>query len=225
MLKLFAEASGLVTNLTKTEIFSVRCDNVNLQFITATCHSISSFPCTYLGLPLQARKPTKQTYQPMVQKIANRLSGWKRKFMTYPGRELLIKTVLTAMPTYFLTIFKPARWAISHIDRFRRSFLWKGTNPENIRGGHCLVNWETCQLPRYLGGLGIKDLENFGRVLQLRWIWHNWDNQDKPWKYLFKNEDAVDRQLFFASTYVQIGMVRTHHSGRRAGCKVLRPKK
>jgi hypothetical protein len=59
-----------------------------------------------------------------------------------------VKTVLSAMPSFFLTIFKMPRWAHRRIDRFRRSFLWKGEDPNKVQGGHCLVNWKTCTRPR-----------------------------------------------------------------------------
>jgi hypothetical protein len=42
------------------------------------------------------------------------------------------------------------------------------------------VNWQTYLRPKNLGGLGIKDLEKFNRALRLRWLWHNWDQQEKP---------------------------------------------
>jgi hypothetical protein len=32
--------------------------------------------------------------------------------------------------------------------------------------GHWLVNWATCTRPKKWGGLGIKDLEKFGRTLK-----------------------------------------------------------
>jgi hypothetical protein len=35
-------------------------------------------------------------------------------------------------------------------------------------GGHCLVNLRKVQQPKELGGLGVLDLELFGRALQLR---------------------------------------------------------
>jgi hypothetical protein len=85
------------------------------------------------------------------------------------------------------------------------SFLWSGQDPENIKGGHCLVNWQVCTRPRKLGGLGIKDLDKFGRALRLRWLWHNWDQVDKPWKHLIKVFDHSDRQLFFSSTLIMVG--------------------
>jgi hypothetical protein len=140
-----------------------------------------------------------------VQNIANRLPGWKRNFLTYPGRETLVKSVLSTMPTFFLTVFKMPKWGFARIDRFRRSFLWRGKDQENIKGGHCLVNWATCMRPKKLGGLGIKDLNKFSRALRLRWLWHSWDHKDRPWKHLLKISDLIDRQLFFCSTEVTVG--------------------
>jgi hypothetical protein len=67
-----------------------------------------------------------------------------------------------------------------------------------------LVNWQTCLRPKKLDGLGIKDLDKFGMALKLRWLWHNWDQQDKPWKHLLKITDKADRHLFFCSTTVAI---------------------
>lgn len=193
ILQLFGQASGLITNLNKTEVYPIQCAATNLEFITASNYTISEFPCTYLGLPLQVRRSSRTTLQPLIQKIASRLPGWKRRLFTYPGRELLVKTVLTAMPTYFLTVFKLPKWAIKAIDRYRRSFFWKGKDPDNVRGGHCLVNWQTCLRPKHLGGLGIKDLDKFGRALRLRWLWHKWDTTERPWKKLLKVSNHLDR--------------------------------
>lgn len=205
ILTIFGKATGLVANMDKTEIFPIRCENINLEQILGQNTQTSNFPCTYLGLPLHRRKLPRSTVQPLVQKIANRLPGWKRRFFTYPGRELQCKTVLAAMPTYFLTCFKVPGWAIHRIDRYIRSFLWRGDDPENVRGGHCLVNWQKCTRPKKLGGLGITDIAKFNRALRLRWMWYSWDQQQRPWQGLLKIKDPVERHLFFASTTMEVG--------------------
>jgi hypothetical protein len=145
-LQAFVKASGVKTNLTKTQFYPIHYGEVDLGFITAMGHSLSDFPCTYLGLPLNTRKPFGSSLQPLVEKVAKKLSGWKRRFLTYLGRDLLVKSMLTVMPTHFLTIFKMHRKIIKRIDQFKRSFVWRGTYLEHVKGGHCLVNWETCLL-------------------------------------------------------------------------------
>jgi hypothetical protein len=139
ILKIFADASGLVTNISKTHYYPIRCDGVDLEFMSQANRAISSFSCTYLGLPHNIRKPTRVEIQPLIQKITNRLPGWQRNFFSYPGRELLVKNVLNSMPTHFLTIFKLPQWAILSIDRFRKSF-WRGKGHAQFIVGHCLVN-------------------------------------------------------------------------------------
>jgi hypothetical protein len=124
----------------------------------------------------------------------------RKRAFTYSGRELLVKTMFSSLPTYFLTVFKMPKWGFFKIDRFRRSFLLKGQDLENIKGGHCLMNWKTCLRPKRLGGLVIKDLIKFSRALRLRSLWYSWDQEDKPWKHLLKVSNPTVRQFFFSTT-------------------------
>jgi mannosylglycoprotein endo-beta-mannosidase len=66
--------------------------------------------------------------QPLIDKMANRLPTWKGRFLNKAGRLKLIDSVLTSMPTYFLTAFAPKKWLIKRLDKIRRGFLWKGSS-------------------------------------------------------------------------------------------------
>jgi hypothetical protein len=90
---------------------------------------VASFPYVYLGLPHNIRKPSHASLQPLVQKVGSRLLGWKKDLLSYPGRELLVKSILTSIPTHYLIVFKLPKWAIAGIKKFRKSFLWKGFDP------------------------------------------------------------------------------------------------
>jgi hypothetical protein len=170
ILRVFGEASELITNLEKTEFFPIRCQHLNVKQLLGAEQKISSFPCVYLGLSLHYRRLPKFFLQPLVQKIGNRLPGWKRNLLSYLGRELLVKIVLSSMPTHFLIVYGLPQWVIKEIDRYRRSFFWRCEDPDRVQGGHCLVNWTTCTRPKKWRGLEIKDLEKFGRALRLRWL-------------------------------------------------------
>jgi hypothetical protein len=121
----------------------------------------------------------------------------------------VVKYVLSSLHTYFLLVHKMPKWGFSRIDKFCRSFLWRGEDPDKVKGGHCLVNWRTCTRPRKLGGLGIKDLDKINRALRLKWLWHHWDVKEKPEKNLLKITDPMDRYLFFNSTWIPIGNGKT----------------
>lgn len=69
-----------------------------------------------------------------------------------------------------MTTLKIPKLVIKKIDKLRRSFLWKGTEPENTHPGTCIVNLQTACQHKDLGGIGILDLEKFSRVLRLRWL-------------------------------------------------------
>jgi hypothetical protein len=170
ILKIFDEASGLVTNLDKTEYYPIRCHDLDLEQRLGEEHQVSQFPCIYLSLPLHYKRLPKHMVLPLLQKIGNWLPGWKRNLLTYPGRELLVKTVLSSISTHFLMVYKLPAWAEKDIDHFWRSFLWREEDPDKVKGGHYLMKWKICTRPKKWGGLEIKDLDRFGRALQLRWL-------------------------------------------------------
>jgi hypothetical protein len=119
ILRIFGQASGLVTNMEKTELYPIRCQDINLDQLLDTSLRTSSFPCSYLGLPLHYKKLPRSMISPLVQKIDNKLSRWKRNLLSYLGRETLVKMVLSAMTTHFLTVHKLPKWVARDIDRFR----------------------------------------------------------------------------------------------------------
>jgi len=210
ILNFFGECSGLRINISKTEIYPIRLPSSTVTLLLQNFPGkICNFPGKYLGLPLHVRKLRKIDVQPLIDKIGARIPGWKGRFLSSAGRETLVKTVLSAQHVYHMMAFPEMKWLIKLIDRIRRSFLWRGETPENVSGGHSLVNWPTSCLPKRKGGLGILELERFARVLRLRWLWFQWRQKDRAWTNLELPCDNKDRDLFAASTRVTLGDGRT----------------
>jgi hypothetical protein len=160
ILSTFAEASGLHTNMTKIECYPIHCATIDHNFFSRANLMLSQFPCKYLGPPLHFKRHTRVMLQIVVQKIGNRLQGWKRRFFSYPCRDLLVKYVLPSLPTFFLTMFKMPKWAFLQMDKFRRGFLWKGKDVDKVKEGRCLVNCKTCTRPKRWGGGTSRILRN-----------------------------------------------------------------
>lgn len=87
---------------------------------------VLNFPCKYLGLPLSIKKLTKEQFQPITDKIADQLLGWKADLMTRAGRVMQVQFVLTAMLVYVAMATDLPHCAIKAIEKIRRSFLWRG---------------------------------------------------------------------------------------------------
>jgi hypothetical protein len=89
ILHLFGEASGLRINLQKSNILPIRCGDQELQLVheLLPC-AASDFPCKYLGLPLSLKKLKKEHIQPIIDKLANHLPGWKADLLTRAERKV-----------------------------------------------------------------------------------------------------------------------------------------
>ena len=59
----------------------------------------------YLGLPLGAKFKDKTIWNSILDKIEWRLARWKCFYLSKGGRVTLIKSTLSNLPTYFLSLF------------------------------------------------------------------------------------------------------------------------
>jgi hypothetical protein len=101
ILHLFGDESGLVTNVQKSNVMPILCEDEHLALIQnlLPCE-LSTFPCKYLGLPLSLKKLSKEQIQPLIDKIADQLPGWKAYLINRAGRVVLVQHVLTTMLVY-----------------------------------------------------------------------------------------------------------------------------
>jgi hypothetical protein len=101
----FEAVSGLRINLGKSEIVPVGpIDDVEALALVLG-GQIASLPMKYLGLPLGARYKSKEIWNPILEKMERRLAGWKKSYLSKGGRLTLIKSTLSSLPTYFLSLF------------------------------------------------------------------------------------------------------------------------
>ena len=142
-------------------------------------------------------------FQPLIDKVAGRLSSWQGCLLNIAGRNTLVSAALSCQPIYFLTVLRASDEVFNYLGSRRKRFLCAGF--EWLSGGKCKVNWCRCNRPTKLGGLGILDLKSFAWELRLRWLCHFWKSDTKPWVGIEIPCDEIDRQLFNTSTTITIG--------------------
>jgi hypothetical protein len=164
----FEAVSGLKINLNKSKMVPV--GNVpDLEDLAGIMGcKIIHLPMTYLGLPLGANFKSKSIWDPIFEKMERKLFGWQRVYLSKGGRVTLIKSTLSSLPTYFMSLFPiPASMAL-RIDKIQRDFLWGGMGEG--KKFH-LVNWSHVCQPLKMGGLGVQNLRIFNQALLGKWLW------------------------------------------------------
>jgi hypothetical protein len=98
---MFEDASGLGCNLGKCQFALIRCTGEQVRLATDVfpC-SVINFPVHYLGIPLAISRLRKSAWQPMIDKIADKLPTWRGRLMHRSGRLALIKSTLSAIPIH-----------------------------------------------------------------------------------------------------------------------------
>lgn len=169
ILDCFGNALGLITNIIKTEIFPIRCEDFDLQNLPPVFPAkIASFPVKYMGLPLHFHQECKVYLQPLVDKVHGRPPRWKGKNIARVGRVALAKSSLTSTATFHMTGIPLPKWASDKQEKITDSFIWSGDGSDTASTSHSVVNWKMVCHPKVLGVLGITDLDLFGRALRLR---------------------------------------------------------
>ena len=175
----FQAISGLKINLSKTELVPVgQVPHVNELAGVLGC-KVAALPLSYLGLPLGATFKQKSVWNNVVEKIEKRLAGWKRTYLSKGSRLTLLKSTLSNLPTYYLSLF-PVPISVAHrIEKLQRDFLWGGL--ENEHKYH-LLNWQQVCTPIQYGGLGIRKVAVFKKALLGKWLWRYANEPMSLWR-------------------------------------------
>ena len=112
-----------------------------------------------------------------------RLKGWKEKFLSKAGREVLIKAIAQSIPTYAMNCFQlPKTWC-DEISSLISSYWWGQQRDE--RKVHW-VKWESLCVPKIDGGLGFRNLHFFNTALLAKQSWRLLNNPHSLFFRVFK---------------------------------------
>ena len=116
----------------------------------------------YLGLPVVVRKNKRASLNYIKERVWNKLQGWKEQLLSQVGREVLLKAVVQAIPTFAMSCFKLSVGLCHDIEMLIGKFWW------GQRGEQRKIHWRNwevmCQL-KDKGGLGFKDLVKFNEAM------------------------------------------------------------
>jgi len=124
-LLLFEEVSGLKVNFHKSLLTGVNISDSWLLEASLVLHCRKGvLPFVYLGLPIGGDSRKLSFWKPVVDRIEALLSLWSNTFLSFGGRRVLLKSVLSSLPVYFLSFFKALAGIISSIESIFKIFFW-----------------------------------------------------------------------------------------------------
>ena len=107
VLVLFEAMSGLKVNFNKSMLVGV---NVSDSWLTEAASvlrcRVGKVPFVYLGLSIGGDSCRLIFWEPLLRSIKSRLSGYSSRFLSFGGRLVLLKSVLTSLPVYAVSFFK-----------------------------------------------------------------------------------------------------------------------
>ena len=77
-----------------------------------------------MGLPSLLGRNKKNTFNSIKDKLRKQLAGWKEKLLSKTRKEVLIKAVAQAIPTYTMSVFKLSDSLCEDLTSMIRNFWW-----------------------------------------------------------------------------------------------------
>ena len=170
ILKVYEESLGQQLNKQKTSLYFSRNIDVGTQETIKTLFDAQVIRQheTYLGFPSLIGRSKTNSFTQLKGKVAKKLSKWKEKLLSATGKEVLIKAVAQAVPTYTMSCFKLPNTICDELMSMVSQFWWGQKREERKM---VWISWEKVCKPKDKGGMGFKDLKGFNLALLAKQGW------------------------------------------------------
>ena len=143
-------ASGQVINKDKSSIlFSPNTgDHAKQQMRLIMSINQEASTERYLGLPVSVGKSKKKAFEYIKQKVWARIQGWKEKLLSKAGKEILVKAVAQAIPTYAMSCFDLTKGLCDELSTIIGRYWW--SQQDKVNKIHWL-SWEKLTRSKKMG--------------------------------------------------------------------------
>ncbi|GAA0149082.1 reverse transcriptase [Lithospermum erythrorhizon] len=175
----FGEATRLKPNLNKSSCFFTGISDESEDSLSIVIGiPKASLPVKYLGIPLITTHVSAKDCRPLIDKIRNRIDGWRSKDVSFVARIVLINSLFFGMVKYWCQSMILPDMIIKEIDEILRAFLWKGQTE-----GKCAhkVRWKTIVLPEKEDGLSVKSIVEWNRMSMSQHVLNICSHKEAMW--------------------------------------------
>ena len=122
----YERASGQQINRAKTTLFFSKSTFEEVQGVIKDMLGVNIVRQyeKYLGLTSLVGRRKKESFTHIKQQVWKKIQGWEAKLLSQAGREILIKVVAQALPTYTMACFKLPISLCNEIESLIHRFFW-----------------------------------------------------------------------------------------------------
>ncbi|XP_062100181.1 uncharacterized protein LOC133806062 [Humulus lupulus] len=186
LLHSYQVASGQQINLAKSSVFfSTNTRIETRQDICTELHIPEVGPYSmYLGLPNTLGRNKSVLLGYIKDKMRKRIEQWEGRLLSKAGKEVLIKTVAQALPSYAMNFFLLPLGLCKEMEMLMSRYWWRSSS-SNGRGIHWR-KWDSLTMHKVKGGMGFRDLHDFNRSLLCKQGWRLLTNPNSLVSRTFK---------------------------------------
>ncbi|KAM6567268.1 hypothetical protein CsatA_026396 [Cannabis sativa] len=178
-LNLFSNSSGLVPNKSKPIIYCTGMEeNEMKRVVDMSGFTREDLPFKYLGLPICAKRISKEECKLLVDKMIARIKVWSTRNLSYAGRAVLINSVLLTIHAYWSQVMILPKRVVADIEAICRSFLGKG---QSVMAGAGNIAWKNICKPKKSGGIGFMSIHEWNKAAVIKNIWAIASKKDNLW--------------------------------------------
>jgi hypothetical protein len=165
----YALESGQVISPNKSTIFTGSITPGRLALIVQDLNfKVGSIPFNYLGVPIFKGKPKASYFQPIADKVKQKLSAWKASLLSIAGRVQLVQAVVQSMFVYSFAIYSWPIALLRDVEKSIRNFIWSGDIEKRKL---VTVSWDKVCRPHAQGGLNLRSLIKLNLASNLKLCW------------------------------------------------------
>jgi hypothetical protein len=170
----------------------------------------------YLGLPSLVGRFQMKAFKNIMERVQKWLQDWKLRFLSQVGKEILLKAMVQAIPSFFMSVFLLLKSLCLEINNLMKGFWWWHIKKDRKIPW---MSWDKLGIPKNSGGMGFRDLNCFNKSLLAKQVWRMWTMPDSLVAQIMKAK-------YFPNCSILEAPLRTRPSfawrGIRSSCALIR---